>query len=487
KDALSVGITVSTAITTLVRRGPTVGQAEVWYRDLWGQGQEKRDLLASEADKRGDPSANSLVRLQPEERARFTLRPGGGNESYLSWPMLPQIFARYFPGVKTSRDADLVSIDRKPLETRMRQYFDARLSDAQVAEVAPVLMKDASRYEASATRKELLRTSGFREDHIVRVAYRPLDDRWLYWEGTTKLLDEKRADFFEQVFPGNLYIETVRRQRRSGEFDNGAILAHTMDINYVDGSACCFPLLLRHQEGLFQTIMPNLRAEFTELLPAELVGAPDFHTLLFYHVAAILNAPLYRHENAGTLERDWPRIPIPAERAALEASAALGQRVADLLRPDIAFTASPELARLGQPARIDGEQLRGDDLRVTVRYGGVGHYEPPGDAAGAHGGRIWWNDACYWDNVPPEVWAFTIGGYPIIKKWLDYRHVEKLGRPLRTEEALYVQEMIQRIAALLALGPHLDAHYAAIKAATLPLDLARLGKPSLVAEPALEE
>ena len=42
-----------------------------------------------------------------------------------------------------------------------------------------------------------------------------------------------------------------------------------------------------------------------------------------------------------------------------------------------------------------------------------------------------------------------------------------------------------RIAALLALGPRLDANYAAIKAATLPLDLARLGKPSLVAESAM--
>ncbi len=103
------------------------------------------------------------------------------------------------------------------------------------------------------------------------------------------------------------------------------------------------------------------------------------------------------------------------------------------------------------------------------------------------GGRLWWSDDCYWDNTPLEVWTFTIGDYPVIKKWLDYRHVEKLGRPLRAEEALYVQEMIQRIAALLALGPRLDANYAAIKAATLPLDLARLGKPSLVAEPAIEE
>jgi len=69
----------------------------------------------------------------------------------------------------------------------------------------------------------------------------------------------------------------------------------------------------------------------------------------------------------------------------------------------------------------------------------------------------------------PDPHSFTIGGYPVVKKWLDYRHIEKLGRPLRSDEVRYVCEMAQRIAALLALGPALDASYAAIKAQTLAL------------------
>jgi hypothetical protein len=79
------------------------------------------------------------------------------------------------------------------------------------------------------------------------------------------------------------------------------------------------------------------------------------------------------------------------------------------------------------------------------------------------------NDRAYWEDVPPEVWAFTLGGYPVIKKWLDYRHIEKLRRPLRLEEVRYVREMVQRIAPLLALGPALDESYAATKAGTLAL------------------
>ncbi len=149
----------------------------------------------------------------------------------------------------------------------------------------------------------------------------------------------------------------------------------------------------------------------------------------------------------------------------MEASAALGRRVADLLRPDVPFDPTPEMRALGIPTKADGSQLAPDDLTVTVRYAGVGRYEPPVD--GGHRGRLWWNDRAYWDNVPPEVWSFTIGGYPVVKKWLDYRHVEKLKRPLRAEEVAYVSEMIRRIATLLALGPALDENYAAIKSNTL--------------------
>jgi hypothetical protein len=74
---------------------------------------------------------------------------------------------------------------------------------------------------------------------------------------------------------------------------------------------------------------------------------------------------------------------------------------------------------------------------------------------------------CYWDNIPQEVWTFTISGYPVIKKWLDYRHSDKLGRALRYEEVRYVTEMVQRIAVLIASGPALDENYLVVKLDTL--------------------
>jgi hypothetical protein len=74
------------------------------------------------------------------------------------------------------------------------------------------------------------------------------------------------------------------------------------------------------------------------------------------------------------------------------------------------------------------------------------------------------NSDAFWTNVPPRVWDYTLGGYQVIKKWLSYREQSVLGRALKPDEAAYVSEMIRRIAAILLMGPALDANYAAAKA-----------------------
>lgn len=65
--------------------------------------------------------------------------------------------------------------------------------------------------------------------------------------------------------------------------------------------------------------------------------------------------------------------------------------------------------------------------------------------------------------MPERVWDYTLGGYQVIKKWLSYREREVLGRAPHLGEVRYVTEMVRRVAAILLLGPALDAHYAAVK------------------------
>jgi hypothetical protein len=80
---------------------------------------------------------------------------------------------------------------------------------------------------------------------------------------------------------------------------------------------------------------------------------------------------------------------------------------------------------------------------------------------------IYLNADAMWANVPAKVWEYTLGGYQVVKKWLSYRERDILGRTLKPEEVAYVSEMVRRIAAILLLGPALDANYQASKANAL--------------------
>ncbi len=64
-----------------------------------------------------------------------------------------------------------------------------------------------------------------------------------------------------------------------------------------------------------------------------------------------------------------------------------------------------------------------------------------------------------WQNVPVAAWEYVIGGYPVLKKWLSYRHHGALGRPMQQAELREFRDLVRRVTALVLLGPELDTHY----------------------------
>src|SRR5205823_14292473 len=82
------------------------------------------------------------------------------------------------------------------------------------------------------------------------------------------------------------------------------------------------------------------------------------------------------------------------------------------------------------------------------------------DAWGERTGDLYINDNVFFANVPEAVWTYQLGGYPVLKKWLGYRQADRRGgKPLGDDERRWFRQIIQRIAALLALGPSLDGLY----------------------------
>jgi hypothetical protein len=224
------------------------------------------------------------------------------------------------------------------------------------------------------------------------------------------------------------------------------------------------------------------------------------------HALAIGYSPAYLTENADGIRRDWPRIPLPGSRRALELSASLGEHVAALLETEVDVPGvtvgriGPMLKAIGSITKTGGGQLdtAASDLAVTAGWGHFGKegVTMPGkgilqeraysqdeakamdaeattrgmsaqDARRLLGDKTYdvhLNGAAYWRNIPLSVWEYYIGGYQVIKKWLSYREHGVLGRALKPEEPRELMNIARRLAAIILLQPKLDENYQAVKA-----------------------
>ncbi|MCS3940302.1 hypothetical protein GGP84_002954 [Salinibacter ruber] len=203
-DYSRIGIQVGTAVSLLCRdgeQGADTEEAEVHYREFWGNG--KRERLLESADL---ADAEGYEHLDPPLKLGLPLMPRSTGDNYLDWPTLPEIFPSYFPGVQTKRDDFVIDTDRDRLVDRVEKYFDPEVNDEEMREICPRAMKETSGFNAKETR-DYLKERGFKSEYVVRHVYRPMDLRWLYWEPETKLLERKKR-IFEQA-DGNPFAEPV--------------------------------------------------------------------------------------------------------------------------------------------------------------------------------------------------------------------------------------------------------------------------------------
>ncbi len=470
------GIQVGTAIATLVKVDaasrrvlPSSGEgtaSTVTFRHFWGK-DKRADLLADRTP---------YQTLAPAAELGFPFLPARVSAGYSAWPALPDLFPVSFPGVKTSRDDFLVDTDRARLLGRLAAYFDPSVSHDEMRRLDPGVMADTARFKGEAVR-DTLRKRGFLRANVVRYCYRPFDVRWLYWEPETKLLDEKRSDYFPQVFEGNVWLEARQKQTQE-KFDRGFFTRHLAD-NFGNGLSTFFPLHLR-SDGASLLEAAGTRPNLSEAAGAYLARLGAEPEDLFYHTLAMLHAPAYRTENAGALRQEWPRVPLPATTSGLHASAALGRRVAALLDsetpvPGVTCGAiRDDLKPIAVCVRADGRPVNPDtgDLDLTAGWGhaGQGGVTMPGrgkilPSRNPEPGTlspsldIYLNDTTLWRNVPEAVWGYTIGGYQVVKKWLSYRERALLGRGLTRDEIRHVTDTSRRIAALIGMRGELDGNY----------------------------
>ncbi len=468
-----VGIQVGTAIATLVRKVDHEPAEGVGFRHLWGQA--KPAELTATADEEPDVLYSEVAPLLP---LGLPFAETAVSPEWFDSPALPDLFPVSFPGVKTSRDGFLVDTDLDSLRDRVAEYFDPARSHEEIARRYPKVMKSKA---LRAVRDRYLRRDGPDESGFIRFAYRPFDNRWLYWD-PDGLLDRPRADYRPHVFVGNKWLSSAQHLRKGAGQPQTCCTGDMGSLHLIERGALMFPAWLR-EDGLGSVIGTDRRANLSGAARRYLnrlgLGVED----LFHHVLATLHDPAYREANAGALRMEWPRIPLPgwpdgeSEGAAeaLAGSATRGRTIAALLDSESPVSGgtgtrlSPEIA---VPDTATGRYMAGEDFAVTAGWGHFGTgdavmpgrgriveraYRPDERAAltehlavlGETTSDVYLNGEAFWRNVPTAVWDYRLGGYQVLKKWLSYRENTVLGRRLLPEEVQHFADTARRIGALL--------------------------------------
>ncbi len=502
------GIRVGTAISLLVRKQARDAAPSVRFRHFWGT--EKRQELVASLDDAAFGDAYAPAR--PVAENRFSFRPETVASHYREWPRLTELCAvAPMNGLMEKRGGVLIDIERDALASRMRRYLDALVEWDDLDAALSGITTDAARFDARQARTKLLAAEAFDESRLRRYLVRPFDTRWCYYSGVRPLWNEPRPSLWAQCWEGNAFL--LARPAGVANPEGVPVFFTRLlgDNDFQRGHSYYFPIRIKKKEGALGDLfaqahgeadaVANLSPPARHYLATLGIVDPDADEetagLIWMHALAFGYAPAYLAENADGIRADWPRIPLPATRALLEASAALGRQVAALLDTEspvdgvTAGTIRPELRVIGNVQREGGGALKPREFQLTAGWGHAGKagVTMPGrgraieractaeERAALGAGTallgettcdIYLNDTAHWANVPANVWGYTIGGYQVMKKWLSYREYALLGRALTGDELREVRDMARRIAALLLLQPALDASYRAVAADTWP-------------------
>jgi predicted helicase len=140
---------------------------------------------------------------------------------------------------------------------------------------------------------------------------------------------------------------------------------------------------------------------------------------LLDYIYAVLHSPTYREKYKEFLKIDFPRIPYPKSQITFWQLVKLGGEIRQ-----IHLLESPTVERF-----ITQYPMDGDNVVIKPRFIST--------LLNDHG-KVFINDAQYFENVPEMAWNFYIGGYQPAQKWLK----DRKGRNLEFEDIRHYQKII---------------------------------------------
>jgi len=448
KDENVFDIQQGVALLLCVKQKGNTQPARVYHADLWGVREvyeETPDGQRLVGGKYHCLWENSVATTQWTE-----LQPSP--PFYLFVPQNTDLLMEYeqgwkvtdiFPvngwGIATRKDYLLVDFERESLVAKFTDILRLTVEEA----IAKYGIRKSPHWSFADAKPKL---SPHVDETVRPVLFRPFDIRYVYYDRVMIERGDHRYPLMHHMLYSNLALITVRRVEVNAGFDHilctgGLSVLHTVSMkegNFV------FPLFLYPNAsglGFDAARRPNLSPAFLKAL-AEKLNLPQTapHGLpqgitpedIFHYAYAVFHSPTYRERYAEFLKMDFPRLPLTSDVELFCDLAALGKQLVALHLLDT--QTAPVLYNTF--SLFEGE---GNREVEKVRYVDTSQ-------------RVYINKTQYFDNVPPEVWEFHIGGYQVCDKWLK----DRKGRRLTIDDIQRYQRIVVALRETIRLMAEID-------------------------------
>lgn len=444
KDENVFDIQQGVAIGLFVKRGKAQDKpAQVYHADLYGTRESKYAGLAE-----NDVSTTHWQTLKPQAPFYlFAPQDETLRTEYESGWNITDIFPNTLLGPNSHRDDFAISFIEDVARERIGDLANHNFSNDELRE--KYSLTDNRDWKLGEARK-----FDFNKTRPTRCIYRPFDYRWMLYGSYA--FDYPRPEINDHLLHPNFALITTRQTK-----ENFAVYAtnlpagqHKLATPY-DGSYLS-PLYLypTAKTDLFDdsaagsrrpNLAPECIADFSARLQLDFVpdGCGNLRKTfgpedVFHYAYAVFHTPTYRSRYAEFLKIDFPRLPLTRDVALFRSLCALGKEL-------VALHLMEQLPKLETSYPVAG-----DNTVEAVRYS-----EPPPplpQASEGSLGRVWINQTQYFDNVPPEVWGYHIGGYQVCQKWLK----DRKGRQLSYDDLTHYRGIVAALARTIELQAAID-------------------------------
>ncbi len=446
KDENVFDIQQGVAIALFIKKKGT--EKKISHSERWGIREVKYNWL-----NKNDIKTTKWKTIKPKsEFYLFIPRDEELLKQYETHPRITDVFPLNSVGIVTSRDNFVIDFDRNALKRRITQFRDKKMPDEIIRQTYN--LHEKSNWKLKDAREKIIKDDDW-EEAITKILYRPFDIEWIFYHDA--VIERSRKEVMRHMLHENLGLITHKREELdipwSHALATNLITEHgslsTKTTNYF------FPLYLymgkdNPKKRSFGSIMmlfepqadyevkkPNLSPVLVEKLTKEFKKMPPPEEI-FYYIYAVLYSNIYRTKYAEFLKIDFRRIPFTDDYKLFKKMSDYGERLVELH-----LLKSSEL-----DVPLTKFQGKGNDKVEKSRY---------------EKGKLYINNAQYFEGISQEIWEYQVGGYQACDKWLK----DRKGKRLSLDDIKHYCKIVTALKETIEIQKTIDSIYLEVEEKTI--------------------